>query len=197
MQTSLFQQSANLLPKDGKVQILSEKITCELANLKACVEWKHEKIHLFGQWLLQPRLTAWYGDEGTDYIYSGLTNTPLPWNKTLLDLKQQVEELSDASFNSVLLNYYRDGQDSMGWHQDNEPVLGKKPVIASISLGDPRRFQLRHKIDKSLAKVECDLGNGSVLIMSGQTQKYWQHQVPKTKKIVGERINLTFRKIIT
>lgn len=196
MQSSLFQKSDNLLPKDGEVRILSEKILCDFETLKACIAWKHEKILIFGKSILQPRLTAWYGDEGTDYTYSGLKNTPLPWNKILLDFKNQLENLSGAKFNSVLLNYYRDGQDSMGWHQDNEAVLGKNPLIASISLGEQRRFQLRHKVDKTLPKVECALGNGSVLIMSGQTQNYWQHQIPKTKKPVGERINLTFRKII-
>jgi len=195
MQNLLFQQSNNLLPQDGCVELLTNKVLINFEKLKACIDWKHEKIRIFGRWVLQPRLTAWYGDEGTDYVYSGLNNTPKVWNKELLFLKAQVEELSGAEFNSVLLNYYRDGEDSMGWHQDNEKSLGVKPIIASLSLGASREFQLRHKFDKSIPRVKCALGEGSLLIMSGDTQKFWQHQIPKTKKAVGERINLTFRNI--
>ena len=196
MQTSLFQQSENLLPKDGHVVIYPLAIKVNFEKLKDCIEWKHQKIKLFGHWVLQPRLTAWYGDEGTDYVYSGLKNIPLPWNAPLLDLKEHVEELSQSTFNSVLLNYYRDGQDSMGWHQDNEKALGLNPTIASLSFGASREFHLRHKFDKSVPTVKSYLENESLLIMSGKTQQFWQHQVPKSKKDIGERINLTFRKII-
>ena len=196
MQSSLFQQSDNLLPKDGHVVIYPSAINANFENLKDGIAWKHEKIKLFGRWVLQPRLTAWYGDEGTDYVYSGLKNTPNPWNPTLLNLKDQVEDLSNTKFNSVLINYYRDGQDSMGWHQDNEKALGLDPTIASLTFGTGREFHLRHKFDKSVPTVKSYLENESLLIMSGTTQQFWQHQVPKTKKPIGERINLTFRKII-
>ena len=196
MQTSLFQQSDNLLPKDGQVVVYSKVVSNDFEQLKNSISWKHEKIHLFGRWVLQPRLSAWYGDEGTDYVYSGLKNIPNPWNDILLNLKKKVEILSGTQFNSVLLNYYRDGQDSMGWHQDNEKELGKNPIIASLSFGVSREFQLRHKFDKSIPKINCLLDDSSLLIMSGETQNYWQHQIPKTKKFIGERINLTFRYLI-
>ena len=196
MQTSLFQQSDNLLPKDGQVVLYPKLITANFENLKNNISWKHEKIHLFGRWVLQPRLSAWYGDEGTDYVYSGLKNIPSPWNEVLLKLKNQVEDISQAKFNSVLLNYYRTGQDSMGWHQDNEKELGKNPIIASLSFGASREFQLRHKFDKSIPKINCLLDDSSLLIMSGETQQFWQHQIPKTKKLIGERINLTFRYLL-
>ena len=197
MQSSLFQQSDKLLPKDGDVVIYPSVITTDFESLKNSIAWKHEKIKLFGRWILQPRLTAWYGDEGTDYVYSGLKNIPNPWNATLLNLKGQAEDLSHTKFNSVLLNYYRDGQDSMGWHQDNEKALGVDPTIASLSFGASREFQLRHKLDKSIPTVKSYLENGSLLIMRGKTQQFWQHQVPKTKKNIGERINLTFRYLDT
>ena len=195
MQTSLFQQSDNLLPCDGEVFLFPQSLNLEFEVLKNSIHWKHEKIYLFGRWVLQPRLTAWYGDDGTEYVYSGLKNIPKPWNEVLLSLKTKVESLSGKRFNSVLLNYYRDGQDSMGWHQDNEKVLGNEPTIASVSFGTSREFQLRHKFNKDIPKVSCLLENGSLLIMSGSTQEFWQHQIPKTKKQIGERINLTFRNV--
>ncbi len=196
MQTSFFQQSENLLPKDGHVVIYPSASNANFENLKNGIAWKHEKIKLFGRWVLQPRLTAWYGDEGTDYVYSGLKNRPLSWNPLLLKMKDLVEDISQATYNSVLLNYYRDGQDSMGWHQDNEKALGLYPIIASLSFGASREFQMRHKMDKSVPTIKSCLENGNLLIMSGKTQQWWQHQIPKTKKPVGERINLTFRRII-
>ena len=197
MQTSLLLPDVNILPNDGTVFLYENEIQSDYAALRKTIDWKHQKIRLFGRWVLQPRLSAWYGDEGTDYAYSGLLNRPLPWNRQLLKIKQQVEEICNSDFNSVLLNLYRHGQDSMGWHQDNEPELGERPTIASVSFGESRRFQMRHKFDKSVSRINVQLQDGSVLIMSGETQKYWQHQIPKTKKQVGERINLTFRKIIT
>ena len=196
MQTSFFQQSDNLLPCNGEVSLLPNLLSVQFDELKDSILWKHEKIKIFGRWVLQPRLAAWYGDEGTEYVYSGLKNSPNTWNDTLLGFKATLEAITNESFNSVLLNYYRDGQDSMGWHQDNEKELGNNPTIASLSFGASREFQLRHKFDKQIPTIKCLLENGSILIMSGSTQKFWQHQIPKTKKQIGERINLTFRKII-
>lgn len=186
----------NLLPINGLVLLFDDELSVDFQSLRQEIEWKHESIKLFGRHVLQPRLTAWYGDEGTEYSYSGLMNIPLLWTETLLEIKRRIEAISNAEFNSVLCNLYRNGQDSMGWHQDNEPELGIEPVIASVSFGASRRFQMRHKFDRSQDKLNVELHDGSVFIMSGETQKYWQHQVPKTKKDVGERINLTFRKII-
>ena len=197
MQIGLSLNSENLLPKHGSVVILMDFLEYDFQALRESIDWKHQPIKMFGRSVMQPRLTAWYGDEGTEYSYSGLMNYPVPWNSRLHEIKKKVEELSKHKFNSVLLNLYRDGQDSMGWHQDNEVELGVNPTIASVSFGAIRQFQMRHKFDKSIPKLDIGLQDGSVLIMSGETQKYWQHQVPKTKKLLGERINLTFRSILT
>ncbi len=150
---------------------------------------------MFGKAIAQPRLTAWYGDEGAIYTYSNLTNRPLEWTPELLVIKARAEKTAQMNFNSVLLNYYRNGQDSMGWHQDNEPELGEQPVIASVNFGATRRFQLRHKKRKDLDTFSIDLEHGSLLVMRGTTQEFWKHQVPKTTQSVGARINLTFRLI--
>lgn len=155
------------------------------------LDWQQEAITLFGKSVLQPRLQAWYGDKA--YTYSGLTMPPKAWTPMLADLKQRCELLAGQAFNSVLANLYRDGQDSMGWHQDNEPELGQQPVIASLSLGETRRFVLRHLHSKE--KFELPLSHGSLLIMAGNTQHFWQHCVPKTVRALEPRINLTFRLI--
>lgn len=166
-----------------------------LQVLRDSIAWRQEAIRLFSRELPQPRLTAWYGDAGAIYTYSGLTNHPLPWTPELLAIKACCEAVAETEFNSVLLNYYRDGQDSMGWHQDNEPELGDHPIIASVSFGATRRFQFRHKKRKDLAPITVELEHGSLLLMQGTTQTYWKHQVPKTAQPVGARINLTFRLI--
>lgn len=161
------------------------------AYLQNEVPWQQESINLFGRQVAQPRLQAWYGD--AEYTYSGLTMQPLPWSPLLLELKQRCEAASGTRFNSVLANLYRDGQDSMGWHQDNEPELGRNPVIASLNLGDSRRFVLKHKHNGE--RRQLDLHHGSLLIMSGETQHFWRHCVPKTAQPKSARINLTFRQI--
>jgi alkylated DNA repair dioxygenase AlkB len=155
--------------------------------------WREETIKLFGKEVQQPRLTAWYGDAGCAYTYSGLTLQPQPWTDTLSELRRAVEKAAGSPFNSVLLNLYRDGKDSMGWHSDDEPELGKHPVIASLSLGETRRFHLRHRGDRSVLPLRLDLPAGSLLIMAGETQHHWQHRLSKTQRPVGPRINLTFR----
>ena len=165
------------------------------AALLNTTAWGQNQLKLYGKTRLEPRLTAWHGEAGKRYSYSGLTREPLPWTPALLQIKARVEAAAQITFNSVLLNLYRDGRDSISWHQDNETELGQNPVIASVSLGATRRFQLRHKLRKELPKVELDLPHGSLLLMSGPTQHYWQHQIPKTAKPVGARINLTFRVI--
>lgn len=157
--------------------------------------WAQRHVTVYGQRHPEPRLTAWYGDTEKRYRYSGLTLEPLPWTPTLLQIKTRVDAAADTSFNSMLLNLYRNGRDSNGWHQDNEPELGHNPVIASLSFGAVRRFQLRHKFNKEIPKVELDLPHGSLLMMAGPTQHFWQHQIPKTAKPVAARINLTFRVI--
>lgn len=158
------------------------------------IQWKQETIKIFGEDKLLPRLTAWYGDEGKSYTYSGIKQNPEPWTDTLKLIKSRVEEMAKVTFNSVLLNLYRDGKDSVSWHSDDEPELGKNPIIASVSLGETRKFSLKHKVLKG-CKVNLNLPHGSLLLMKGETQHHWQHQISKTTKEVGRRINLTFRLI--
>ena len=165
------------------------------ACLMTTISWQQDWITLYGRSLPQPRLTAWYGDAGKTYTYSGITMQPSPWTENLLNLKATVEAVSGVTFNSVLLNLYRDGNDSMGWHSDDEPELGQNPVIGSLSLGGTRRFRLRHRVQTGL-KHELELTSGSFLLMQGTTQHYWQHHIPKTRRCVSPRINLTFRRIL-
>jgi alkylated DNA repair dioxygenase AlkB len=155
--------------------------------------WRQQEIKIYGRNYLQPRLSAWYGDEA--YSYSGILLKPLPWTDTLLELKHRVESIIDHQFNSVLLNYYRDQNDSMGMHSDDEPELGKQPVIASLSLGEERSFLLRHKYRKDIGPVKLFLSSGSMLVMRGDTQSHWKHGITKERKPCGPRINLTFRKV--
>jgi alkylated DNA repair dioxygenase AlkB len=166
-----------------------------LLELRDTTAWRQETITLYGRKIHQPRLTAWYGEEGTEYVYSGIRNAPRPWTPALLEVKRAVEPPSGVVFNSVLLNRYRTGRDSVSWHADDEPDFGEQPVIASVSFGGARIFQLKHKRRKEL-KASIELTHGSVLIMRGGTQANWLHQVPKTARRVDERLNLTFRAII-
>jgi len=164
-----------------------------LQNLKENIDWKQESMNMYGKQVNFPRLTAWYGDNDKPYSFSGITLQPNFWTKELLQIKDKIESLSNVQFNSVLLNRYRSGNDSISWHTDAEKELGENPVIASVNFGATRRFQLRHIETKE--KIEIELTHGSLLIMQGELQHFWQHQVPKTKKAVNERINLTFRVI--
>ncbi|BAZ47832.1 putative alkylated DNA repair protein [Nostoc sp. NIES-4103] len=171
----------------------SDKLFSELYNN---IRWRQDSIKFYGKTVPLPRLTAWYGDNGKSYIYSGIKMNPEPWTSSLLEIKSQIELLSNVQYNSVLLNLYRDGKDSVSWHSDDEPELGKNPVIGSVSFGETRRFMFRHKYKKYVSQ-EINLTHGSFLIMKGTTQEFWQHQVPKTSKLVKPRINLTFRVIFT
>jgi alkylated DNA repair dioxygenase AlkB len=157
--------------------------------------WREEEVLVWGKRHKQPRLVAWHGDAGTKYTYSGSTLNPAPWTPSLLELREKVEVACGARFNSVLLNQYRNNNDSMGWHSDNEPELGKMPTIASLSLGDSRVFLFKHRTEKNLGIRRITLNHGSVLIMSGETQRNWLHAIDKEKKPSGIRINLTFRLI--
>jgi alkylated DNA repair dioxygenase AlkB len=161
-------------------------------QLKTTISWKQETIQMYGKLLNTPRLTAWYGENSKSYAFSGKKYDPHPWTSELLLIKQRVEQAAGMAFNSVLLNDYRNGNDSVAWHADDEPELGVNPVIASVSFGQARRFDVRHKNDHKL-KYSVVLENGSLLIMKGDLQHSWEHQVPKSAKAVKERINLTFR----
>ena len=147
--------------------------------------------------VLQPRLTAWYGDPDRAYVYSGIKNLPLPWTDMLREIKRRIEDCTDEQFNSVLLNFYRDNNDSMGFHSDDEKELGPEPAIASFSLGDRRTFLFKHKSRKDLDTFSVPLPSGSVLLMKGATQRNYQHAINREKRPCGPRINLTFRKIYT
>lgn len=165
-------------------------------NLIDHIQWRQDKIKIFGRLIDQPRLTAFYGDTDKEYSYSGIVMKPIEWNEDLLFIKNRVEGIAKINFTSVLLNYYRDGKDSMGWHSDDEKELGQNPVIGSVSFGESRVFQMRHKFRKEIKKVDIPLTNGSFLLMKGTTQHFWQHQIPKTKRELRSRINLTFRVIV-
>ena len=156
--------------------------------------WKQPQLLIHGQRFPVPRLLAWYGDPEASYRYSGLLHRPLPWTPLLAEIRARVQEVAGQPLNGVLLNYYRDGNDSMGWHSDDEPALGPDPLVASLNLGGPRRFDLRRK-GSGRIEHSLQLDNGSLLVMRGATQHHWQHQVAKTRKPVAPRINLTFRLI--
>ncbi|HEX8582347.1 MAG TPA: alpha-ketoglutarate-dependent dioxygenase AlkB [Acidimicrobiales bacterium] len=165
-----------------------------LAALLATTPWQQEVIRVYGRPRPVPRLTSWHGDPGRRYAYSGIEMDPVPWTPALLEVKERIEAVAGERFNSVLANWYRDGQDSVSWHSDDEPELGPEPTIGSVSFGDTRRFQLRHKrVD---AEHAMDLTHGGFLLMRGPTQRCWRHQVPKTSRPVGQRVNLTFRVIL-
>ena len=161
-------------------------------KLKSEIPWQQDNITVFGKTHPQPRLTALFGNEGKPYSYSNIVMQPNAWNPLLLFIKNEIEEICKKNFTTVLLNYYRDGKDSNGWHADNEKELGRNPVIASVSFGAERNFHLQHNTIKE-QKLKINLEHGSLLIMKGTTQHFWKHQIPKTTKGIGPRINLTFR----
>jgi alkylated DNA repair dioxygenase AlkB len=202
VQPSLFDSPAEswhpvITPKeDGDVRLYPALIDAHDTQalfdaLKHEIAWEQREIQVYGKRYLQPRLLAWYGDVGIRYRYSGDTLIAKPWTQTLERLKAVCETVTQSHFNSVLLNLYRDGQDAMGWHADNEPELGTEPVIASVSLGCPRRFDLKHR--SSGLRRDVFLPDGSLLVMAGRTQQHWVHQIARSAKIQTPRINLTFR----
>lgn len=185
--------------RDADVVLYRQFFTSEasddlLQTLLSEIDWKQEAIRMMGKAIPIPRLTAWYGDEGTVYRWSGITQHPLAWTPLLKKIKQPIEEAAQTHFNSVLLNLYRSGQDSVSWHSDDEPELD--PVIASVSFGAMRPFQFK-RIDDPKERLSIELPHGSLLIMGGETQQYWQHRIAKTNapQAVRIRINLTFRTI--
>ncbi|WP_338407928.1 alpha-ketoglutarate-dependent dioxygenase AlkB [uncultured Flavobacterium sp.] len=164
------------------------------AELLTKTPWQQDEITVYGKKHLQPRLTALYGNDRKPYSYSNIKMQPHQWNLLLQKMKFHIESISETNFTSVLLNYYRNGNDGNGWHSDNEKELGKNPVIASVSFGAERTFQLKHNTDKN-QKKSIVLEHGSLLLMKGPTQHFWKHQIPKTSKTTDSRINLTFRVI--
>lgn len=172
----------------------SSESTTLLQTLQDTLAWRQKNIRLFGRDVMQPRLVCWYGDDGADYRYSGVSNQALPWTPELLEIKAKVESTCQIRCNAVLGNCYRNGQDSVSWHSDDEPELGSMPIIASVSLGAVRRFELRHK-KRPEYRLKLDLPDASILLMAGQTQANYRHALPKQGSVQDVRINLTFRLI--
>ena len=166
-----------------------------LAGLRSDVRWETHRIRIFGREVDSPRLSCWIGDPDARYRYSGTLFEPHPWPAVLEPVRDRLRRTLDVAFNSVLANLYRDGNDAMGWHSDAEPELGPAPVIASISLGATRRFALKHR-DDAARKLVLELPHGSLLVMSGDTQRHYRHALPRTTRPTGPRINLTFRRIL-
>jgi alkylated DNA repair dioxygenase AlkB len=194
----LFDDNPLQLP-DAELQLHTQWLDSAIADdwlneLNAKTPWQQPHVKIYGRQLPVPRLVAWYGDAEARYRYSGLTHQPLPWTPLLALIRAQVEAAVGQPLNGVLLNYYRDGQDSMGWHSDDEGELGANPLIASLNLGGTRRFDLRRK-GQSRIEHSLPLQHGSLLVMRGPTQHHWQHQVAKTRSLCAPRLNLTFRLI--
>lgn len=188
----LLDQDGELHFSEGFVPPLEADLFLE--RLGAELVWQREQLMIAGRRVEAPRRVCWYGDPGANYRYSGVDHTPLPWTPMLRLLKARVEAYCGQVFNSVLGNLYRDGQDSMGWHADKEPELGAVPVIASLSFGAARRFELRHHRDPETFGLL--LTHGSLLVMAGELQRHWRHRIPKQPGLLSPRINLTFRTII-
>ena len=189
----------NLLPQDGTVNYYGKILEKEKANqfylkLLNDIEWRNDEAVIFGKKIITKRKVAWYGDENFEYTYSNSTKKALKWTPELLELKKLTEEITGEQFNSCLLNLYHDGNEGMAYHSDGEKGLKKNGAIASLSFGAERKFSFKHKFTKE--KVELVLANGSLLVMKDQTQSFWLHRLPPTKKIFTPRINLTFRMIM-
>ena len=189
----------NILPFDGELYLLEGFYQTDDAQklfdvLLEKLEWQEEQVFIYGRRVKVPRLMCWYGDEGASYQYSGVNHQPLPWITPLSSAKHKIEAHYHCLFNSVMANLYRNGADSMGCHADDEKELGENPLIASLSLGEQRLLKFRHQ--KSKEVLDVVLSHGDLLLMAGEIQHHWQHELPKTKKQKTERINLTFRKIM-
>jgi len=198
----LFQPdpTVNLLPCDGVVNYHGRILGEEQAQnyyerLRSKVPWQHDEVVLFGKHIITARKVAWYGDAGLSYSYSGTTKEALPWTPGLRELKAIAEARSGVVFNSCLLNLYHDGSEGMGWHSDDEKSLARNGCIASMSFGAGRKFSFRHKRTKETVSVMLE--SGSLLLMAGETQTHWHHQLPKSAKVNAPRINLTFRTMVS
>ena len=174
----------------------TEELDYFFKTLLKNIKWQQDKLTIYGKEVNLPRLTAWYGETGKTYMYSGIKMDPLPWNKELTEIKMKIETKSGVEFNSVLLNLYRNGNDHLSWHADDELELGNNVNIGSVNFGTTRDFQLKHRLNKEIKKINISLEHGSFLLMKHPTQINWLHRVPKRSKISDHRINLTFRRIL-
>ena len=196
----LFSEPHELLPFDGSAILYNRFFNEEFTRvafdfLQANTPWEQPEIVMFGKKYPQAGFSTWHTDTGVSYVYSGIERVAHPMTEMLHEFRLRCESAANAKFNAVLVNLYRDGRDSVSWHSDNEAINGREPTIASVSLGATRRFDLRHRETKQTVKV--DLEDGSLLVMSGLSQQCWVHQIAKTAKPVGPRINLTFRLVQT
>lgn len=199
---NLFQsnedKNINRLPKDGEVNYYGQLFGRDRSKfyfqkLLASIKWTQDEVVMFGKKITTKRKVAWYGEKPFEYTYSKMTKHALFWTPELLEIKGIIEQETKETFNSCLLNLYHDGEEGMGWHCDDEPELKKEGAIASLSFGVERNFVFKHKASKE--KVTMILENGSLLLMKGKTQRFWLHALPKSKKVKGMRMNLTFREI--
>lgn len=195
-----FRQAVDIPIPDGEIRLFPCLFSVAESNaffdaLKREVDWTLQEVRLFGRAVPLPRLSAWFGDPGAVYSYSGIQMAPTPWSNLLRDIKARVDRACETAFNSVLLNRYRNERDGVSWHSDDERELGRNPIIGSVSFGAVRTFQLRHKTEQSPTK-RIELAHGSLLRMAGPTQHHWEHRIPKCRQARGERINLTFRTIL-
>ena len=189
----------NILKQDGIVDYYGQLLAVTDADdyfkiLFNTIEWQNDEAIIFGKRIVTKRKAAWYGDQAFEYTYSNTTKKALPWTQALKELKRLVEQETEESYNSCLLNLYHDGSEGMTWHSDNEEDLKRNGAIASLSLGAERKFSFKHK--KTKQSFSINLENGSLIVMKGRTQHHWLHCVPKTKKVTEPRINLTFRTIV-
>lgn len=189
-----------IVAADAQIRLLRSFLPAERSamlfdTLLQTVKWRQDKIRLYGREHHLPRLQQWYGDAGGVYRWSGIEMVPEQWSPVLEELKRDVESAAQSSFNSLLVNLYRDGNDTVSWHSDDEPGLGADPVIASVSLGASREFLLRHKLQRERSRISLTLVDGSLLLMAGSTQRFWEHSVPRRAGVTTARINLTFRNI--
>lgn len=184
-----------LLDRDGILLYQEKYLTEKIEDITEGITWRNDPITMFGKTYPQPRLTAWHGDPGLAYTYSKIQMISPGWTPTLLNIKNKLEADLKIPFNSVLINYYRNGLDHMSYHSDDEKELGPNPTIASISLGATRKFHLKHRFDKNISPLIIELNSGSLLIMKGELQHFWQHKISKSAKIHEPRLNLTYRYI--
>jgi alkylated DNA repair dioxygenase AlkB len=197
--TQQHKPETNLLPYDGEVYCYgpifsNEKAIQYLEALRREINWQNDVVKMYGKTIECKRQTAWMGEEHFEYAYSGTTKKAEIFTPTILEIKQEIEILCNEKFNSCLLNYYKDGNEGMSWHSDNEKTMGMEPVIASLSLGAARNFSFKH--NESKEKIDLLLQNGSLIIMRGLTQKHWKHALPQSSKIKLPRINLSFRNFV-
>lgn len=199
MGSELLSEQSNLAPFDGGLYLLEgfysrEKADTYFHQLYQKLDWQQEQLFIYGRWLKVPRLMAWYGDPGAHYRYSGVDHRPQAWTPELLLMRAELESVCGQHFNSVLANLYRDGRDSMGCHADDEKELGNNPTIASLSLGESRLLRFHHV--QTQYKLDIELMHGDLLVMAGELQHHWRHELPKTRRTKLPRINLTFRRIV-